>query len=448
MVSHRSHGRDLGNGTSYLESVGNFAVNYPLGLRTHADEPWREAVRGIQRGLEAVPLHGVSFDLVADRLPAHLYPDTHLTPVRVNYLGNRSIATNPVFEFDKDHRDQRYAPPDQRRTTLIEVFLSVADGALHVEVEYSRHFHTAATIEHLGRRYLDLFESLLRDANENVPKAAERVEAAVVDLEIRRTAGRGKSLSGKVAIVTGAGRGIGRAIARAFASEGARIALISRSPAQLEEAVAEVRAIHPEAVGIAADVTSEEEVRHAVDEVLARFGAIDILVNNAGINFSSLLVESDPAEWRSIIDVNVLGTYHCCRAILPHLQTRGTGKIVNLGSAASVIGYPLFSAYSAAKHAVLGITKALAEEVKQANIQVNAVCPSFVDTRMTPTAFRGNAIPTREIAEIVLFLCSPQSDSITGESINVFGKQDMYSYGSERLSLIQAITKDFRPGIN
>jgi len=146
--------------------------------------------------------------------------------------------------------------------------------------------------------------------------------------------------------------------------------------------------------------------------------------------------------------VNVLGTYHCCRAILPHLQTRGTGKIVNLGSAASVIGYPLFSAYSAAKHAVLGITKALAEEVKQANIQVNAVCPSFVDTRMTPTAFRGNAIPTREIAEIVLFLCSPQSDSITGESINVFGKQDMYSYGSERLSLIQAITKDFRPGIN
>ena len=276
-MSHRSHGRDLGNGTSYLESVGNFAVNYPLGLRTHADEPWREAVRGIQRGLEAVPLHGVSFDLVADRLPAHLYPDTHLTPVRVNYLGNRSIATNPVFEFDKDHRDQRYAPPDQRRTTLIEVFLSVADGALHVEVEYSRHFHTAATIEHLGRRYLDLFESLLRDANENVPKAAERVEAAVVDLEIRRTAGRGKSLSGKVAIVTGAGRGIGRAIARAFASEGARIALISRSPAQLEEAVAEVRAIHPEAVGIAADVTSEEEVRHAVDEVLARFGAIDIL---------------------------------------------------------------------------------------------------------------------------------------------------------------------------
>jgi NAD(P)-dependent dehydrogenase (short-subunit alcohol dehydrogenase family) len=129
------------------------------------------------------------------------------------------------------------------------------------------------------------------------------------------------------------------------------------------------------------------------------------------------------------------------------MQKHGSGKIVNIGSVASVIGYPLFSAYSASKHAVLGLTKALAEEVKQNNIQVNVICPAFVDTRMTPQAFRAISMPTEQVAKVVLFLSSTDSDGITGESINVFGKQDMYAYGSDKLKIVKAMTSDFRPGV-
>jgi NAD(P)-dependent dehydrogenase (short-subunit alcohol dehydrogenase family) len=176
-----------------------------------------------------------------------------------------------------------------------------------------------------------------------------------------------------------------------------------------------------------------------VSRVAQRFGGVDILVNNAGVTGLAKLADSDPGHWREIMDVNLFGTYHCCQAVLPHLLHRGGGKIVNMGSDSSVIGYPLFGAYAASKHAVLGLTKSLAEEVKGHNIQVNAVCPAFVDTAMTPAAFRKAAIPTEQVAEVVAFLASAAADGITGEPIRVFGRQDMYWYGSGKMSLVQAV---------
>ncbi len=469
VLSHRTHGRDFGNGHSYFGSIGNFAVNYPLAVRVDNAVEWSDLVTSIRQEFESVPLNGVSYDLVGARLPSTMYPDNKLTQVRANYLGNRDLPRSTLFEFDRDEWDQRFSPPEQQRISLIEVFFSSSEGAMHIEINYSSNFHTSATIRRLGQRYLELVRDMLARLDESTASAAPILLAPGISqskatltasaaqaptshlrspqMQANAAQSAPLSLAGKVAIVTGAGRGIGRNIAATLAKQGARIALVSRSTAQLDEALAEVLNLSPGSIGITADITKQDQVEAMVRQVLSQLGGIDILINNAGVNHSSLLADSDPKEWQHIIDVNLIGNYLCCRSAIPHMIARGGGKIINLGSAASVIGYPLFTAYSASKHAVIGLTKALAEELKQRNIQVNAICPAFVNTRMTPQAFRSNSIPTEHIAEVVSFLSSPQSIGITGESINVFGKQDMYSYGSEKLNLIQAMTKDFRPGV-
>jgi NAD(P)-dependent dehydrogenase (short-subunit alcohol dehydrogenase family) len=240
-------------------------------------------------------------------------------------------------------------------------------------------------------------------------------------------------LAGQVAIVTGGGRGIGQAIAIKLAQQGAKVAVLARNQAQLQETVQKIQAGGGQSLAIPTDISDLAQVETAIAQVVEQWGGIDILVNNAGITGFATVANSDPAKWRKIVEVNLFGTYHCCRTVVPHLLKRKKGKIINLGSDSSFIGYPLFSAYAASKHGVLGLTKSLAEELKQQNIQVNGVCPAFVDTDLTPKAFRDSSIPTEQIAEIVSFLASPAMTSITGECLKVFGQQDMFFYGSKNM---------------
>lgn len=255
-----------------------------------------------------------------------------------------------------------------------------------------------------------------------------------------------RSLEGKVAIVTGAARGIGRAISLALAAQGARVALVSLTAPQLNKTLQEVRKLNPDAIAITADVTQQAQVESMVREVMAKMGGIDILVNNAGIAGGSLLADSDPKEWQSIVNVNLMSAYLCCRTVLPHMLARGSGKIINMGSASSVVGFPLLSAYCASKHAILGMTRALAEEVKQQNIQVNVICPLLVDTRMTPPALRGSAIPPEQVGDVAVFLASSASDGVTGETINISGRQDLYAHGSEHLNQNQVMKQSYPSG--
>jgi amino acid adenylation domain-containing protein len=436
VLSHRTHGRDLGDGRTFFEAVGDFAVNFPVGVAINREEGWKTTVESIAKAWREVPMRGVTYDLLSDRLPAYLYPDTNLTPVRANYLGNRTAPRTGVFEFKEADRDQRHSPADQLRTTLIEVFFSVVDGTLEMEINYSRNFHGAETIRRLGERYLALMDELVAKAPPLAQSTVKTVEKHSPAL-IARPVDRPGSLAGKVAIVTGGGRGLGRTTALALAQQGASVAVVSRTAAQLAETVEQIRAAGAEALAIAADVSDLGQVEAMMRQVVGQLGGLDILVNNAGITGMSSLLDSDPAEWRGIVETNLFGTYHCCRAAVPHLLARGGGKIVNIGSDSSLIGYPLFSAYAASKHGLLGLTKSLAEELKQRNVQVNAVCPSFVDTEMTPRSLRGRALPTEKVAEVVLFLASSAADSITGEALRVFGTQDMYWYGSQKMNLLQ-----------
>ncbi len=232
-------------------------------------------------------------------------------------------------------------------------------------------------------------------------------------------------LKDKVAIVTGGGRGIGREIALLFASEGAKVVVSARTIEQVDAVVERIVASGGEALGVAADVSRENDVQHMVAQTLAKFGAIHILVNNAGILRSNPIVTADSEEWRRVIEINLLGTFYCIKAVVPTLIEQGWGRIINIASRSGKIGHPFVSAYCASKHGVVGLTKSLAEELVLLNITVNAICPGLVDTDMVPETVKEQAgkaiIKPRQIADLALYLATDEASAINGEAINIYG---------------------------
>lgn len=190
------------------------------------------------------------------------------------------------------------------------------------------------------------------------------------------------SIEGKNALVTGAGKGIGRAVAVALAQEGVNVALLARTESQLREVAQEIEALGVKAVVVTADVADRASVEKAVGQALAELGTLDILINNAGIGTFAKLVDMDPAEWEKIIQVNLMGTYYTTRAVLPQMIARETGDIINIASTAGQRGAATTSAYSASKFAILGLTESLMQEVRKHNIRVSALTPSTVATEL------------------------------------------------------------------
>ncbi len=189
-------------------------------------------------------------------------------------------------------------------------------------------------------------------------------------------------LKNKNALITGAGKGIGKAIALALAKEGVNVILIARTQDEIDSVAAKVRSLRVKALAIAADVADINSVNAAVEKALAEFGTIDILINNAGIAAFGKFLELEPKDWERIIQVNLMGTYYVTRAVLPNMIERQTGDIINISSTAGLSGNALTSAYSASKFAVLGLTDSLMQEVRKHNIRVTALTPSTVATDM------------------------------------------------------------------
>jgi len=216
------------------------------------------------------------------------------------------------------------------------------------------------------------------------------------------------SLEGKVALVSGAGRGIGRSIALALASNGARVSLAARTEAELLALQAEIEATGEEAASFPADVSSEADVVRLVQDTVQRFGQLDILINNAGIGVFGPLVETTTEQWDRVMAVNARGPFLLCREAIPYLKQRERSFIITIASVVGLKGYVNQAAYSASKHATMGMTKALAKEVQSDGIRVHAICPGGVDTSLAgqarPDLDRSVLIEPEEIAEIVLFL--------------------------------------------
>lgn len=201
-------------------------------------------------------------------------------------------------------------------------------------------------------------------------------------------------MAGRVALVTGGGRGIGRAIALALASEGLAVAVGARTLAQVEETADAARRAGAKALAITLDATDAASVAAAVERVAQELGLVDVLVNNAGVAESAPFARTDPAMWDRHFDVNVRGPYLATRTVLPGMRERRWGRVINVASLAGLVGTAYVTAYTASKHALVGFTRALATEVEGSGVTVNALCPGFVATDIVWNGARNVAART------------------------------------------------------
>jgi 3-oxoacyl-[acyl-carrier protein] reductase len=243
----------------------------------------------------------------------------------------------------------------------------------------------------------------------------------------------GKALAGKVAIVTGGGRGIGLAIARLLAEDGASVVVSGRDAARLDAAVKELESLGAPAMAVAADAAKREDADRLVEATRERFGRIDVLVNNAGITRDQLLVRMKDDDWDQVLDTNLRGVFLMTRAVGKVMMRQKSGRIINIASTAGAMGTPGQVNYSAAMAGVIGLTKAAGRELAHWNILVNAVAPGLIETDMAasiPAEAREamlQQVPLkrigqgREVAEVVRFLAGDGASYITGQTIHVNG---------------------------
>lgn len=255
-------------------------------------------------------------------------------------------------------------------------------------------------------------------------------------------------LIGKVGIVTGAARGIGRGIALGLAREGMHLVLVDLARNELEPVVEEIKGLNSRVLALEADVTSSEETRKIAETTMSTFGQIDVLVNNAGIIMVAPFTELREEDWDKVLNVNLKGTFLCCKAVVPYMIKKKRGRIINISSVAGKKAPPFIAAYSASKFGVIGLTQTLAQELGAHNITANAICPGFIDTAMwqqhlspafsnimgvrpeqvVETFTKANVPLQRpqspeDIAQCVVYLC--RADNVSGVALNVDGGHTM-----------------------
>lgn len=256
-----------------------------------------------------------------------------------------------------------------------------------------------------------------------------------------------RSLKGRHALVTGASRGIGYAVAKGLLQQGVRVTVMGRDKAALQAACSGLAA-HGEVAFVSGDIAIQNEVRDAFAAAKAHFGVVDVLVNNAGQAVSERFDRLDEALWQQMIAVNLTGTFHCIQAALPDMVAQQWGRVVNVASTAGLVGYAYVSAYCAAKHGVIGLTRSLALETAKKGVTVNAVCPGYTETDIVNHAIeniqqktgmtyeqaksklaqgnpQGKLIQPDDVADAVVWLCQPGASAVNGQSIPVDGGEVM-----------------------
>ncbi len=236
-------------------------------------------------------------------------------------------------------------------------------------------------------------------------------------------------LKDRVAIITGGSRGIGRAMALAFAREGAKVAIVGRNKSRCDKTVGEISKAGGVAISIQADVSREADVARMVKETKDKFQRIDILVNDAAVNLPyRAIADLTLEEWNWVVGVNLTGTFLCSRAVLPEMMAQRWGKIINMASIGGRHGAAGRAPYRPTKAAVINFTECLAAEVKEHNIDVNAICPGAVETDMLREITSGqmpkNTMPPEDIAAVAVFLASDESRAVTGTAIDAFGRSN------------------------
>jgi NAD(P)-dependent dehydrogenase (short-subunit alcohol dehydrogenase family) len=253
-----------------------------------------------------------------------------------------------------------------------------------------------------------------------------------------------KDLASKIVLVTGAGRGVGKAIALAFACERSRVVITARTESGLEQVAEEIRTSGAEVLASPCDVTQKPQLERLRQEIDNRFGAVQILVNNVGVAPAADFLDMPDSLWDDVMRINVSSAYNCCKTFLPAMVNARWGRVINIASTVARVAYPRIAAYATSKHAMLGLTRALAAETAKSGVTVNAVCPGYVNTELTRENARRLAetrgrsfdealamlaascpqrrlIEPEEVAYVTVMLASDRARGITGQAIQVDG---------------------------
>ena len=242
-------------------------------------------------------------------------------------------------------------------------------------------------------------------------------------------------LAGRVAVITGGSKGLGKAMAESLGRAGARLALVSRNATELSATAKELKAAGMEADPFPADVTKEADVRRIEQAVVERFGKVHILINNAGINIRKSITEFSLEEWNKVVDTSLTAAFLCCRSFVPHMKGQGYGRIINMTSIMSHVAIAGRTAYASAKHGLLGLTRALALELTSEKITVNGISPGPFATELNRPILDNHELnaqfiskipigrwgDVKEVGELALFLCSEEAGFITGTDILIDG---------------------------
>ncbi|HUT16023.1 MAG TPA: SDR family NAD(P)-dependent oxidoreductase [Anaerolineae bacterium] len=379
-------------------------------------KPW-----GYQLMFAVTPSYAGGVDVVRKghglSLQYHLYRDEtlYLHDGRLLVELEDEAGTMRRFEMEPG-RSIRFCPMRKHRVTALEdsVVFEVSTPQLEDVVRLQDRYGRAdkqpnsAEPEHCGQQ-------------SNIPQVGR--SHLPTKGPVPRDEERSMMLSGTSALVSGGGRGIGRAAALALAREGANVAVLARTESEVRAVAAEIEALGVRGLALVADVTRQVDVSRSVETCLEAFGALDILVNSAGVAIKARLDQTTDATWDSTIDVNLGGPFRLTRAVYAHMCDQGSGSIINVSSVCGTVGKPNLTAYCASKFGLNGFTKALAEEGRPFGVRCNAVDPRGTATRLRSATHPGEdpatIIQPMDVANVVLFLASDLSKYVTGQEIEV-----------------------------